>query len=54
MHRQLLRFSSDIATRSGNYEWVGITVRILEVEPFEEDGGGRDHPLAVGQFLAEL
>jgi len=51
---QLLRLSSNIATCSGNYEWIGIAVRVLKVESFEEDGGSGDHPLTVGQFLAEL
>jgi hypothetical protein len=54
VHWQLLRLSSNIATCSGNYEWIGIAIRILKVESFEEDGRGGDHPLTVGQFLAEL
>ena len=54
MHGQLLRLSSNIAACSGNYKWVSIAIRILKVESFEEDGRGRDHPLAVGQFLAKL
>lgn len=54
MHGQLLSLSSNIAACSCHYKWVGIAIRILKVEAFEEDGRGRDHPLAVGQFLAEL
>ena len=54
VHWQLLRFPSNITTRSGNYERVGIAVRILEVESFEEDGRSGDHPLTVEQFLTEL
>ena len=54
VHGQLLRLSSDIAACSGNYEWIGIAVCILQVESFEEDGRGGDYPLAIRQFLAEL
>ena len=54
VHGQFLRLSSDITTCSSNYEWVGIAVRILKVESFEEDSRGGDYSLAVRQFLAEL
>jgi len=48
VHRQLFRLPGNVAACSGNYEWIGIAVCILKVEPFEEDGRGRDHALAVG------
>ena len=54
MHWQLLRLSSNITTRSGNYERIGIAIRILKVETFEENGGGGDHPLTVGKLLTEF
>ena len=54
VHWQLLRLSSNITTRSGNYEWIGIAIRILKVESFEENGGGGDHPLTVGKLLTEF
>jgi hypothetical protein len=47
VHWQLLRLSGNIATCSGNYEWIGIAIRILKVESFEKDGRGGDHSLTV-------
>ena len=54
VHWQLLRLSSNITTRSGNYERIGIAIRILKVESFEENGGGGDHPLTVDKLLTEF
>ena len=54
MHWRLLRLGSHIAAGGDDDEGVGLAVRVLEVKPAEEDGGGRNDALPELEFLAEL
>ena len=50
----LFCFGGDIAAGRGDDERVCLAVRVLQIEPAEEDGRGRDDPLPELEFLAEL
>ena len=54
MHRRLLCFGSKIATRSYHRKRIRLAIRVLEIEPAEENGRCRDYPLSKLQLLAQL
>ena len=54
MHWRLLRLGSHIAAGGDDDEGVGLAVRVLEVKPAEEDGGGGDYTLLERKFLPQF
>lgn len=52
MNGGLLRLGSDITARRNNNKRICFAVRVLQVEPSEEDRGGRDNSLSELEFLA--
>jgi hypothetical protein len=54
MYGLFFGFGGNIAACSYDYEWIGVTVRVLDVEPAEEHNSGGNDSLTDLETLAKL